>query len=875
MNTATRSKLSQMSNIKKDVLLSTKAEKIEMTLNTDSSLASGLLIQRLTELYEDPIEASVRETVSNAFDAVTESYSGSRPEVRISKPSSLNPIMVIKDNGVGMDYDDLKEIYSKYGASTKINDLDQIGAYGLGAKAPLAYGTEFTVSSVRNGHKVTIIVAREELTNYIKIIDNVETNEPSGTTVSIPVNSRDIDKFNENISKYEVTPLDKDVDLYINETKINNEDFTILTDNALLLDGAEKVYGRIWVNQNSFTKLITNTSENEVKRHVKYLIGGWLYDSPMFRNDKYYIRRDSQIIVELKAGLVGFNSSRDAILENDRYYELEKLIVEYIKSEEFMRDITKSMNRLNIDKFKENMYALFDSQRRWVKLINDKLVVENNSTMGYYHSSIPRKFKFEDFVHNETGFTLNDLLKNIPTQKKPTVAFKETKDAWRKTGMNHIMNNNISYSGFTNRSVREINETIDKVMFENIRDIGQDNTLESLIMNLSTVVYNKPDIKITFITDVNKYVDKLKPMRKSIIRMRNNDDMDSKYDSIIVLTYHTKLEIEKMIKDLGLENVNLYIDTAEKIIDSVKKFRSNNRQKSERKTVNEKLSTKFEKYDLKSDSRHRASVNDIDKNKNNLIIISSHYVPTQRVLMMHIWYCNENNINKDDLDIYVSQGNHRVIDLNILMGFGTVMRDPESDLAGSSKLYIENIHDNVAKLNAIREDTINTSEKAMIRLFVSMAFGPETLSRSLMDKLNYTYELSKIANYEMPKFPLDKINEIRDSHKILNYGVSSWHLNIDSINHLVNKIDPKYYEEITSLIMFATNRMLVINEDADIENRVEVKHENYNYKDLDDIRSAFNDEGPKSYSKLIKLKVEAELEFTKTIIKYLNAIKII
>ena len=41
--------------------------------------------------------------------------------------------------------EEVQEIYSRYGASTKTDDLDQIGAYGLGAKSPLAYGNEFTV----------------------------------------------------------------------------------------------------------------------------------------------------------------------------------------------------------------------------------------------------------------------------------------------------------------------------------------------------------------------------------------------------------------------------------------------------------------------------------------------------------------------------------------------------------------------------------------------------------------------------------------------------------------------------------------------------------------------------------------------------------
>ena len=84
-----RSKVRQAKNIDKETLFAVKTEKVEMTLNTDSELAQGMLIQRLTELYEDPIEASVRETISNAIDAVSVAHSGKRPEVKVYTPSCL------------------------------------------------------------------------------------------------------------------------------------------------------------------------------------------------------------------------------------------------------------------------------------------------------------------------------------------------------------------------------------------------------------------------------------------------------------------------------------------------------------------------------------------------------------------------------------------------------------------------------------------------------------------------------------------------------------------------------------------------------------------------------------------------------------------
>lgn len=59
----TKSKLAKVGRgtLEKESLLEVDSEKVEMTLNTDSAVTSGLLIQRLTELYEDPIKAVVRK----------------------------------------------------------------------------------------------------------------------------------------------------------------------------------------------------------------------------------------------------------------------------------------------------------------------------------------------------------------------------------------------------------------------------------------------------------------------------------------------------------------------------------------------------------------------------------------------------------------------------------------------------------------------------------------------------------------------------------------------------------------------------------------------------------------------------------------------
>lgn len=870
-----RNKITQVNNLEKEVLLAAKAEKVEMTLNTDSALTSGLLIQRLTELYEDPIEASVRETVSNAMDAVVTACSG-RPTVKVYSPTALNPILIIKDNGVGMTYEDLKEIYAKYGASTKMNDLEQIGAYGLGAKAPLAYGSEFTVTSVKDGQKTTIIVAREEMTNFIKIIDSVLTDEPSGTTVSIPVSNSDTLRFQDQIDKYKQIPLDKDLDLYIDDKLIENANYTLISDKVLIHEGKEKVYGRLWINKARITNFVTNLSIQETKNTLKFVIGGWAYDSPVGRNN--YYRRNNGIIVELKAGIVGFNSSRDSILENDRYKALEDLIADYITSPQFTDDLTEAINTLELPDFKKVVSEIINARRNLFKIEDGKISIK--ATTNYKsHPAIPRTFDIEDFTHKETGFNFNDVLKNIPTISKQSVVIREKMDRYSKTAKNAIMDEAL-YSMFSNTNVSEMNETIDKVFFEG--EVG--SSLGTLMFNLSTFIFapsKTENTNLTFITDVEaeKHIKSLKAGRKSIVRMLTNNN-NINYNSILVYTEHTKSEMNKMVEGLELANtVNLRIDTAEDMLELLKKYRTQNKV-AEKKQQTE-LGTSFCKYDVSKKRAVSSNVNSVDKSKKNLIVVTkSSSIDNSRLRMMRTWFCNENNLAENEVDLYISLGQHTAVDIDILIGLSkNVMRDPKSEAAGRSKIYFEKIHDNKVELNAINNNAVGSSEKAFMRLLTGFNKKPSSMvAGDIKYKLEMAYEIAAIANFELPKFPTEtlKAMEAYDLHSFSDMPhiggyYSGWGLDETSIEHLLSLVDKSQYELLQNLTLLADNERLLIDKDG--------KYKLVYYGTVDTIQKDVvlevyeNKYGPNSYNQLLKAQTEAYLDFIKSVIKQMELVE--
>jgi len=174
---------------------------VESTLTTAQKVDMGIdpgafahIMSILTDLYSNRIGAVIREYSTNAWDAQRE-VGVTRP-IEVTLPTRFAPHLVIRDFGVGLSVQDIHDIYSQYGASTKRGTNDQVGMLGLGCKSALTYTTQFTVTSIQSGTKVQVIVARDEDgTGSMHIADTSTTTEPNGTAISVPVMAGDIDRF--------------------------------------------------------------------------------------------------------------------------------------------------------------------------------------------------------------------------------------------------------------------------------------------------------------------------------------------------------------------------------------------------------------------------------------------------------------------------------------------------------------------------------------------------------------------------------------------------------------------------------------------------------------------------------------------------------
>jgi hypothetical protein len=170
----------------------TNASTRSVTMSFDEN-SLEFLMDVMTNLYSDTVLAPIREYSSNALDS--HKAAGVTLPIEVSLPTNMTRMFVVQDFGLGMDVDDLFNIYAKYGYSTKRDNDIETGMLGLGSKSGLTYTDQFSVTARKNGREVIATVARGESgAGTINVLVEQDTDEPNGVTVSIPVH--DVDGFN-------------------------------------------------------------------------------------------------------------------------------------------------------------------------------------------------------------------------------------------------------------------------------------------------------------------------------------------------------------------------------------------------------------------------------------------------------------------------------------------------------------------------------------------------------------------------------------------------------------------------------------------------------------------------------------------------------
>lgn len=146
-------------------------------------------------IYSDKIMAVIREISCNALDAHIAAGKKDVP-FEVHLPNQMEPYFSVKDYGTGLDHEQVMQLYTTYGKSTKGDTNEEVGCLGLGSKSPFAYTDQYQVMSRFDGtvRTYSAYVDRNGEPNIMLLSEEI-TDEPNGLTIYMPVESQDFNSF--------------------------------------------------------------------------------------------------------------------------------------------------------------------------------------------------------------------------------------------------------------------------------------------------------------------------------------------------------------------------------------------------------------------------------------------------------------------------------------------------------------------------------------------------------------------------------------------------------------------------------------------------------------------------------------------------------
>lgn len=168
---------------------------------------ASIILMLLTQQYGRPIQTLVQEYICNARDA-NRDVDQTRP-IEITIPTRSRSIFEVRDFGKGISPEQMVDVFINIGSSTKREDNNQTGGFGIGAKSAWSYTDKFNVIVFQNGKKRTYVahyssdpenpsIKKGYLDSiYDCITDEIDedTDEADGVLIQVPCKHSDAAAF--------------------------------------------------------------------------------------------------------------------------------------------------------------------------------------------------------------------------------------------------------------------------------------------------------------------------------------------------------------------------------------------------------------------------------------------------------------------------------------------------------------------------------------------------------------------------------------------------------------------------------------------------------------------------------------------------------
>ena len=142
------------------------------------------------KVYSHKERAVIREMACNAHDSHFMAGTEDVP-FDVHLPTRLEPYFSLRDYGTGLTDEEVRDHYAGIGISTKRDNQNVIGCYGIGTLSPYSLADSFTVKSYKDGMCRTYSCYRnDQRVPVVSLLTECETDELNGIEVNVSVEGR-------------------------------------------------------------------------------------------------------------------------------------------------------------------------------------------------------------------------------------------------------------------------------------------------------------------------------------------------------------------------------------------------------------------------------------------------------------------------------------------------------------------------------------------------------------------------------------------------------------------------------------------------------------------------------------------------------------
>lgn len=273
------------------------------------------------KIYSDKILAVVREYVCNALDEHKKHNISQPVDFGLRGDGEIE--FFVRDYAKGLSEEDVRNVFGMYFRSTKSNNNNQIGGFGIGSKAAHCYTDTFYVKSRHNGVCTLYVCALGggntgvPVGHILKVSE--EATSESGLEVYLSIKSGDKYSFDRKCQDFICFCSQKINYNYFNEVRV--AETPIAT-----------------VGKNGFVFRFFNFPTGSHYSYVKFCMGDVVYETADFRHKKGNLSQKI-LIIDIPIGKMSLPISRESF-ENTPSNQRVKAEIEQTINEIIDEDIS-------------------------------------------------------------------------------------------------------------------------------------------------------------------------------------------------------------------------------------------------------------------------------------------------------------------------------------------------------------------------------------------------------------------------------------------------------------------------------------------------------------------------------------------------------